>query len=227
MKVLLTVTGKNDEVLRVEGPLDLEPGQVAQRMSEIGSDKNVVGIGMTRLDIVCDFCSASDPISIFQCQDSEIMGVGPDGSIHLDVDGKWAACVDCDKDVKSRLMHEVARRSFNNFISAHPEMHPILVAAMIAEAHAIFWTGWDNQEPTPIPQDSEIFTTKEREPVIFCFRAYDMNTNALVGGGRYDAFYDDEAAHSAAFDNFTTTHPNASIHIEQITEDEYEYDVNS
>lgn len=64
--------------------------------------------------------------------------------------------------------------------------------------------------------------TANRTPVSFYFKAYDADTSRLLGGGHYDAFIDPEAAYQAAEQHFSRVYPGVEVHIEEITQDEYD-----
>ncbi len=229
MRVILTIYADDslEKIVRTIGPIEGEEA-INDAMQEIADNNpRTTHIGVTRLDMVCDFCSAPDPVSMFRTEAGKEIRtqIQPERvDTHMDGDGLWAACPTCEKMVLARDLIGLAAHSFDCFKEIHAGVPDDMGAFAVSKAHALFWSGWDGKKPTRIPQDSEIMD--ERKPVDFCFRAYDISDAdsekvKLLGGGRYDAFFDDEAAHEAAAKHFQEHYPTADIHIEQISAEEY------
>jgi hypothetical protein len=120
-------------------------------------ERGVEQITLTRLDLVCDFCSEPQVSWLYQLEPGKPIGNG-----HMDADGKWGACDVChgfisDGSFTSQGM--LAVRSLQNLIRFHPEMidEPLeCLAMLISVPHSYFWGNYDGSDPERVISDAEL-----------------------------------------------------------------------
>jgi hypothetical protein len=149
--------------------------EVHAEVSRMNREMGVTDFNIIRLDLVCDFCSTPGIVSTYQTQPEREMYAVVDGEHahhHMDEDGKWGACPDCD-EILTRLLEagklgdqagifyyaqKLGQRSYESFKARNPgnQMPVHLIAQAIANAHGFFFSGWDLEPGKRVITDDEI-----------------------------------------------------------------------
>jgi hypothetical protein len=78
-------------------------------------------------NLICDFCSSPDkPQHTFVCQSFTVEASGTFLGIPISAsNGNWLACPACKQLVNDERWDELARRSTEMFVKAHPDAAPM------------------------------------------------------------------------------------------------------
>jgi hypothetical protein len=110
---------------------------------------------VVRTDVVCDFCSRSGVSAIFSATpDQPVIGfqTATETVTHMDGDGLWGACRECEALVMSGNRDALCERSLSNF--PLDDRIPLeLIKFSIASIQSLFFQNWDRKPGKPLVSD--------------------------------------------------------------------------
>jgi hypothetical protein len=158
MKILISyeLAGKRE----VEGPFE-DFASLVRRARELQAT-GVRSINQVRQDIVCDFCSDSPAIWLFQICPGGVIGEfgivdesGVQTQAHMDNDGQWIACEICKQLIELHDWASLHQRSYERLVAEAPDLPPMLAAISVKQAHSLFIRNWDGKRPVREQTDEE------------------------------------------------------------------------
>lgn len=122
-------------------------------------DEGVSDISSTRGDLVCDFCSHPEIVAMYQIRPGGVYlsaFTSQGNEQHIDSDGRWGACSECQRLISNGDWPELGLRSFTIYKGdAEPEAFDQLMKMSIQAAHGVFRQSWDGSEPKRVQSDAE------------------------------------------------------------------------
>jgi hypothetical protein len=127
----------------------------------------------TRADVVCDFCSESGIVALYQITPGTPRSIEVHGDAvitHMDEDGLWGACATCNEIIESirkgtmragSILPNIVRlrdRAVERFMASEEGSHVPreLVEFSVAMGHNFFLTHWDGEPSKPLMTDEQL-----------------------------------------------------------------------
>lgn len=150
--------------------------EVHDAMQLLNSMHGTTEFSIVRGDLVCDFCSSPDGVvSLYSANPERLLyrEITPDMDVtHMDADGLWAACPDCDailtrirvanasQDIPGlrKAIADLHTRSVDYALDTNDGIPRFMVEQAVTMAHSFFFAGWNREPGMRIIQDSEILS---------------------------------------------------------------------
>lgn len=168
MDIIYITPKGGGEVVTVDSP-----AKVAGAVKELRERTGATEFDVTRGDVVCDFCSFPSVISIYRTKQAEAMFSEISGGelvTHMDADGLWGACPDCDA-ILTRMLTAMQTRDLGTITQSVIDLRERSVDRMIEgglismrsladftvrQAHNYFLGYWNRKPGSRVVTDDEI-----------------------------------------------------------------------